>query len=188
VARRGRTPAQSRSTPSARTTPPPSSPGQRIVTAPRVADDTVRRAQEALERAGYEIGSADGQMGPRTLAAIKRFQTDRYLTVSGQLDDSTLAALGVSSGATPSAAHLPAIADPVNALVSFSDDTGRLGIFAATNAGLYRTFDSAQGWDRVNYGSGIDVRTTCISTSTQNPKVIFVGTATSGVLISRDAG
>src|SRR2546423_5763095 len=187
-ARRGaRTPAPSKTTIATRNLPP-SAPGQRITTTPRVADDAVRCAQEALERAGYEIGNADGQMGPRTIAAIKRFQTDRYLAVSGQLDEATLAALGVSAAATASAAHLPAITDPVNALLSFSDDAGHLGILAATNSGLYRTFDPALGWDRVNYGNGIDVRTTCISTTTQNPKVVFVGTATSGVLVSRDSG
>src|SRR5437588_352921 len=59
-------------------------------------DDLVRLAQEALERAGYEIGGPDGQLGPRTIAAIKRFQTDRYLAVTGQLDEPTIASLGVS--------------------------------------------------------------------------------------------
>src|SRR5439155_8153758 len=51
------------------------------------ASDVVRRAQEALERAGYEIGVSDGQMGTRTVAAIKRFQSDRYLLLTGKLDD-----------------------------------------------------------------------------------------------------
>ena len=45
-----------------------------------------------------------------------------------------------------------------------------------------------QGWDRVNYGRGLYPRTTCISVSSQNPSVILVGTATAGVLISRDSG
>ena len=39
---------------------------------------------------------------------------------------------------------------------------------------------------RVSYGQSVDARTTCISTSPQAPSVILVGTATSGVLISRD--
>src|SRR5437870_7297116 len=69
-------------------------------------DEVIRRAQEALERAGYEVGAPDGQLGPRTVAAIRRFQTDRYLPVSGQLDDATIAALGaiISSNAPASAA------------------------------------------------------------------------------------
>ncbi|HMG75979.1 MAG TPA: YCF48-related protein [Pyrinomonadaceae bacterium] len=151
--------------------------------------DVVRRAQEALERAGYEIGNPDGQLGPRTVAAIKRFQTDRYLSVSGQLDEGTIAALGVSNATTGTlSAHVTTLSDPVNAMVSSSNSNGQLEILAATNAGLYRTADPNQGWDRIAYGRGMDPRTTCIATSTQNPAVILVGTASTGVLLSRDAG
>lgn len=181
-----RTVAQSRSAPT-RTAPPASTPGQRIA-APKPNDDTVRRAQAALERAGYEIGTPDGQLGPRTVAAIKRFQTDHYLPVSGQFDETTLAALSVAtSTGGNAAAHIAALSDPVNAMVSFAGKSGH-EILAATNSGLFRTADPTLGWDRLSYGRGIDVRTTCISTSAQNPSVIFVGTATSGVLVSRDAG
>ena len=154
------------------------------------AADVVRRAQEALERAGYEIGVSDGQMGPRTVAAVRRFQADRYLPPTGLLDDATLAALGVSnSSSTPSVAvRVPSISDPINALVQFRDRVGHTGVLAATNSGLYRTLNPAQGWDRISYGRGLDPRTTRISTSAQNPSVIFVGTTTSGVLVSRDTG
>jgi photosystem II stability/assembly factor-like uncharacterized protein len=183
-----RKPAPQRGGATARTTPPASAPGERIVTPQKNAEATVRRAQEALDRAGYEIGSPDGQLGPRTIAAIKRFQTDRYLPVTGQLDETTLGALGVGDAAAVVAAHIAALADPVNAMVSFIDGTGRMGIFAATNTGLYRSLDPTQGWDRVNYGRGFDVRTTAISVSDQNSRLIFVGTAGSGVLVSRDAG
>lgn len=181
-----RTVAQSPA-PSRSATTQPSKPGQRIA-GPKPNDDTVHRAQQALERAGYEIGTPDGQMGPRTVAAIKRFQTDRYLTVSGQLDETTLTALGVAAANGGSAlAHVAGLNDPVNAMASFAGKTGH-EILAATNAGLFRTSDPASGWDRFSYGQGIDVRTTCISTSAQNPSVIFVGTATSGVLVSRNGG
>ena len=153
------------------------------------SDDVVRRAQEALDRAGYTIGSPDGQMGPRTVAAVKRFQADRYLPASGQLDEATITALGISTGTGATAApHVATLTDPVNALVSSSNQNGQLEILAATNAGLYRTSDPTQGWDRLAYGRGMDSRTTSISTSTQNPSLILVGTTTSGVLVSRDAG
>ncbi len=154
------------------------------------AADVVRRAQEALERAGYEIGTSDGQMGPRTVAAVRRFQSDRYLPTTGLLDDATLAALGVSnsSSASPVAVRVPSISEPINALVQFRDRSGHSGVLAATNSGLYRTLNPAQGWDRISYGRGLDPRTTSISTSAQNPSVIFVGTTTSGVLVSRDTG
>src|SRR6185503_11418201 len=178
-----RTVAQSAPT----TRPQPTVPGQRMA-APKPSDDTIRRAQQALERAGYEIGTPDGQMGQRTVAAIKRFQTDRYLSVTGQLDQTTLAALGVASATgTSSMPHVAALTDAVNAMASYAGKSGR-EILAATNAGLYRTSDPALGWDRLPYGQGLDNRTTCVSTSAQNPSVIYVGTTTSGVLVSRNGG
>lgn len=157
-------------------------------TAPKPSDEVVRRAQQALERAGYEVGAPDGQLGPRTLAAVKRFQTDRYLTVSGQLDGATLAALGVNiSGSDNLSGHLPSLSDPVNALALLVGKADRQ-ILAATSSGLFKTSDPGLGWDRVPYGRGLDVRTTSISTSPQNPSMILVGTVTSGVLASRDEG
>jgi len=191
-----RTTTQGRSTAPPQTTAlPPSMPGQKILTVqrsapPKASDEIVRRAQEALERAGYEIGTPDGQIGPRTIAAIKRFQTDRYLTVTGQLDETTLAALGLvgGTGGLDTAARVLSLIDPVNALISFSDRSGRSGLLAATNSGLYRTFDVTQGWDRVPYGQSFDSRTTCISIGTKTSSLIFAGTAASGVLVSRDDG
>jgi len=154
-----------------------------------ISGDIVRRAQEALERAGYDVGVSDGQLGPRTVVAIKRFQSDRYLPPNGQLDDATVAALGVAGNSSVSVApRVESISDPINALVQFRDRSGHPGMLAATNNGLYRTLDPAQGWDRLSYGRGLDSRTTSISTSAQNPSVILVGTATSGVLVSRDSG
>ena len=181
----------------ASTTAPAGSRGTSTTTAairPTVkatASDVVRRAQEALERAGYEIGVSDGQMGTRTVAAIKRFQSDRYLLLTGKLDDATIAALGISgsdSTASVAAVRVPSISDPINVLVQFRDRSGHSGVLAATNNGLFRTLNPAQGWDRISYGRGLDPRTTSISTTAQNPSLIFVGTATSGVLVSRDTG
>jgi photosystem II stability/assembly factor-like uncharacterized protein len=181
-ARRTTSQAASRST-----AQPPTLPGQRIAVA-KPTDDRVRQAQTALERAGYEIGTPDGQLGPRTVTAIKRFQTDRYLPVTGQLDETTLAALGITDAISSSTTtHIAAITEPINALASLPTSTGSQ-ILAATNAGLFRTSDPATGWDRLAFGRGIDVRTTCISTSSQTPSLILVGTATSGLLISKDSG
>jgi peptidoglycan hydrolase-like protein with peptidoglycan-binding domain len=172
----------------ARTQQRPTNPGERIVVAPKVPDDVVRKAQEALDRAGYEIGTPDGHLGPRTVAALKRFQSDRYLPVTGEIDEATIGALGLGSVAANALAHVLSLTEPVNALAAFADANGRSGILAATNAGLYRTLDVSQGWDRVNYGRGFDVRTNSISISPQNPQIIFVGTSSTGVLVSRDGG
>jgi photosystem II stability/assembly factor-like uncharacterized protein len=184
AARRG---APARRT-SARAQQPASSPGERIVVAPKAPEEVVRKAQEALDRAGYQVGVADGRIGQRTVAAIKRFQADRYLPVNGQLDQTTIAALGLGTVTSSLAAHVTTLTEPVNALVSFSDGSGKLGMLAATNAGLYRSFDPTLGWDRINYGRGFDARTSAISTSQQNAQLIFVGTTSSGMLVSRDGG
>jgi S1-C subfamily serine protease len=49
--------------------------------------------QRALGALGYDTGGADGQIGPRTQAAIAAFQRDRNLPATGLLDGETLAAL-----------------------------------------------------------------------------------------------
>jgi len=156
--------------------------------------EQVKRAQEALNAAGYDVGTPDGAAGTRTVSAIRGFQAEKGIPVSGKLDDATLTALGLGGGVQTStpAGKLPAstvfLTDVVNALATTWDEQGRPGILAATNAGLYRTFDPASGWEKISYGSGLDARTTCLSTTMQNQSTIFVGTATSGVLVSRDAG
>lgn len=154
----------------------------------------VRRAQEALNAAGYNVGAPDGHAGTRTVSAIRGYQADRGIPISGKLDDATLTALGLAGGvqtSTPST-QLPSpavfLTDIVNALAPTWDEQGRPGVLAATNAGLYRTFDPSQGWEKLNFGGGLDQRTTTVSTTLQNQSTIYVGTATSGVLVSRDAG
>ena len=81
------------------------------------------------------------------------------------------------------------LSEAVSAIAYTGDERdNRLGIFAVTNSGLYRTYDPLQGWEKLKYGEGFDARTLCISVSATDPKTIWVGTSTSGVLISRDAG
>jgi len=154
--------------------------------------ETIRRAQAALNAAGYNIGIPDGRAGTQTLAALKRFQSDRHLPLTGKFDDITLAALAVSTAGGSSTGDSESsliITDAVNALVQTVDaESGKPIFLAATNLGLYRSFDATHGWQRLPYGPGLDPRTTCISTSSQQPQTIWVGTAGSGVLVSRDSG
>ncbi|HEY0407708.1 MAG TPA: YCF48-related protein [Pyrinomonadaceae bacterium] len=159
------------------------------------ADDMVKRAQAALNAAGYDVGTPDGAAGTRTIAAVRQFQSDKGIPVSGKLDDATLSALGLGGGVQSSTAsgRLPTqavhLSDPINALATtYSDHDGSPGILAATNAGLYRTFDPTAGWEKLSFGQGLDERATCLSTTMQNQKTIWIGTASSGVLVSRDSG
>ena len=152
--------------------------------------DAIKQAQEALNAAGYHLGEPDGKPGPATTAALKKFQGDRHLPVTGKLDSITLAALGVGNGnsASDERASDLIIADAVNTLVhSVDPKTQEPAILAGTNSGLYRSVDPTKGWEKLPYGS-YDPRTTCISTNPKQPDRILVGTPASGVLMSRDDG
>lgn len=166
-------------------------PAARGRATPGKANETIMRAQEALAATGYNLGEPDGKAGAATTAAVKRFQTDRHLPVTGKLDAITLAALGVSSGGAGPTTEQKSdliIADAVHTLVHTVDaSTGQPGFLAATSAGLYRSFDPAKGWQKLSYGIN-DQRTTCIATNTRNPETIWVGTPQSGLLVSRDSG
>lgn len=63
-------------------------------------DQVVREAQQRLASQGYDPGAADGKLGPKTEAQIRKFQQEHRLEPSGQLDDKTLAALGVSQNSS----------------------------------------------------------------------------------------
>ncbi|MFP4063175.1 MAG: peptidoglycan-binding domain-containing protein, partial [Halochromatium sp.] len=47
---------------------------------------TVKALQTALRAQGFDPGPIDGLLGPRTTAAIKEFQRDRGLPVTGSLN------------------------------------------------------------------------------------------------------
>jgi peptidoglycan hydrolase-like protein with peptidoglycan-binding domain len=55
----------------------------------------VRSAQQALKQKGFDAGAADGKIGPTTESALRNFQQAQGLPLSGNLDQQTLAALGV---------------------------------------------------------------------------------------------
>jgi hypothetical protein len=54
---------------------------------------TVAQAQAKLKVLGFPVGKADGTMGPRTHAELKRFQKSRGIAETGELDADTVAAL-----------------------------------------------------------------------------------------------
>jgi photosystem II stability/assembly factor-like uncharacterized protein len=159
-------------------------------TAPAVKpNETIRKAQQALNAAGYSVGVPDGRSGKMTTAAVRKYQEDRHLPVNGKLDDITLKSLGLGelAGSDPDA--LEVLSDAVNALVQTVDaETNQPMLLAATNLGLYRSVDPTMGWRKLPYGSNLDARTSTIATDPRRPETIFVGTASSGVLVSHDAG
>ncbi|HEX8458262.1 MAG TPA: YCF48-related protein [Pyrinomonadaceae bacterium] len=187
AARRGSTTARTAAAQESRPAPPVPVPAKR-------ADEMVKRAQEALNAAGYNVGTPDGQAGTRTVAALRQFQTAKELPVTGKFDDATLTALGLgggkqSLGVEQGIQTAPiTLTETINALAYLQDADGSLKILAATNNGLYRTADPTKGWEKLPFGAGLDARTLSVSTSAQNPQTIYVGTSVSGVLVSRDSG
>jgi len=55
---------------------------------------TVKEIQTALKNAGFDPGSFDGKMGPRTRQAIKDFQKSKGLVPDGAVGPKTWASLG----------------------------------------------------------------------------------------------
>jgi peptidoglycan hydrolase-like protein with peptidoglycan-binding domain len=50
---------------------------------------SVRDAQAKLNELGYNTGTPDGGMGPRTANALRAFQKDRGIAQTGRLDAAT---------------------------------------------------------------------------------------------------
>lgn len=66
--------------------PPPSGGTQTASIAPATTSydpTTVRNIQAGLQRLGYDPGPADGNFGPRTDTAIRRYQQDNNMPVDG---------------------------------------------------------------------------------------------------------
>jgi peptidoglycan hydrolase-like protein with peptidoglycan-binding domain len=72
---------------------------------------TVRQAQERLNQLGYDAGAPDGIWGPQTEAALKQYQEKQGLTPSGELDQRTIAELGLDSVGDGVAAGASSTAD-----------------------------------------------------------------------------
>ena len=69
-----------------------------------------RQIQQGLAAGGFDPGGADGLFGPRTRAAIRRWQSSRGARSTGYLDGASAEALRTAGGAGPAvaAAALPA--------------------------------------------------------------------------------
>lgn len=81
---------------------------------------------------------------------------------------------------------IPALGEKINVLAHTDD--GKNGILAGTDKGIYRTYDVDKGWEKVPFGAGLDEKVFVITTVPSQPGTIWVGTAISGVIVSRDNG
>ena len=68
----------------------------------------IRVVQTKLTECGYAPGPVDGLMGPKTRSGIRNFQGANGLTVTGEIDDPLLVALGLlDPNSAPDAPVLP---------------------------------------------------------------------------------
>lgn len=58
-------------------------------------DSSVSEVQSALARAGYYRGAIDGSLGPATRNALKRYQRDQGLAITGRIDRPVIETLGL---------------------------------------------------------------------------------------------
>jgi peptidoglycan hydrolase-like protein with peptidoglycan-binding domain len=63
--------------------------------APGPYSGMISRVQEKLLELGFDAGPVNGDLGEKTQAALAQFQLSRIIPAGGQLDDRTLAELGV---------------------------------------------------------------------------------------------
>ena len=74
---------------------------------PPISEDAyagfIRQVQEKLRALGFDAGPANGDFGAKTQAALAQFQLSRTIPASGQLDDPTLAELGIERDETAAA-------------------------------------------------------------------------------------
>ncbi len=64
-------------------------------TQPLMKGPKVKAIQEALAKAGFDPGAADGKYGSHTFAAVRLFQAAKKLVADGEVGPATAAVLGV---------------------------------------------------------------------------------------------
>lgn len=60
-----------------------------------LTSESMRQAQDLLRAAGFDPGPTDGKVGPQTVKALRLYQAQQRLPMTGTLDDATRAALGL---------------------------------------------------------------------------------------------
>ncbi len=102
-----------------------------------VRGDNVKVLQRALIDAGVSVrGGADGIFGPMTEAALKIYQQDNGLTVSGVVDDAVVAKLELAPGSpAPAPAPVPTPAP--------SAGTSHVGLAVGSNGALVKELQRA---------------------------------------------
>ncbi|MGH7766520.1 MAG: peptidoglycan-binding domain-containing protein [Candidatus Binatia bacterium] len=89
---------------------------------PTAGNEEVKKIQQALKEKGQDPGPIDGVMGPKTKEALKAFQQQQGLKVTGSLDEQTKKALGIEGGSASSGRSSSAKSDKMGAGTGPSTD------------------------------------------------------------------
>jgi peptidoglycan hydrolase-like protein with peptidoglycan-binding domain len=115
-----------------------------------VRSDDVASAQQRLKDDGYYAGPVDGVMGPNTEAALRAYQQDHRLSVTGRLDPPTARAL--TSDTRPAAVRIPPspVSTDIRAAQRQLKDRGYYsgpvdGVIGAATEGALRAYQRDRG-------------------------------------------
>jgi photosystem II stability/assembly factor-like uncharacterized protein len=130
-------------------------------------------------------------MAPPKAKAVKKGPAKRGVKATAKTAASAKAAAVSKSEVIKPAEEtgpkiVPAFTEKVKVLTFTEDEKN--GIFAGTDKGLYRSYDVDKGWEKLPFGDGLDENVFVIYASPLVPGTVWVGTATSGVLVSKDDG
>lgn len=94
----------------------------------------VKQVQASLNAAGYGAGPPDGALGPKSRAAISRYQTDNRLAATGEVNAELLASLGIENNDT--AAPSGKTENKSQLVLNVEDQLQRLGYAAGPVDGV----------------------------------------------------
>src|SRR5262249_55145128 len=83
-----------------------------------VSPETVSQVQTSLSALGFSPGPADGRLTRQTSEALRQLQRSHNLAPTGTINDATLSALGIRSGAATNTIIAPGTNTVPNATVT----------------------------------------------------------------------
>jgi len=133
---------------------------------------------------GIFTSSDRGNSWKQVVAAKSVKPVKSRRTTKGKVVKKTASVAATSIPAGP--ALISAISEKVKVIEMIPGQKG--GLYAGTDHGLYRSTDLAKGWEKLPFGPGMNDNVFAIHISPEVPNRIWVGTATTGVLVSNDSG
>jgi photosystem II stability/assembly factor-like uncharacterized protein len=151
---------------------------------------TINGIYRSLDR-GESWAAVSGTI--RTAAASRKTNSPRRRTAAAAASSRgratatrKTATVVKSTTAAKPAAKVATLTERVNALVPTYGE--KKGLWAATNKGLYRSYDLSAGWERISLPPEATDEILTMAVSPASHLVVWIGTARAGVWSSRDGG